>query len=840
MKKIILLILCTAVLMGQHQRGDSRQMPAIGILQGTVLDSSKNNPIEYASVSIINVRSNNVVTGAVTDAKGHFYISEIPLGKYTVMIEFIGYNKAIIESINLFPGKGGGSEHNLGYIQLASSAILMTEVDVVGEAPQLTQTIDKQIFRLDQSLTTQGGTASDALQKIPNVDVDIDGNISLRGDQNVTVLIDGKPSGMTHGDRRAVVDNIPAAMIDRVEVITNPSAKYDPDGMGGIINIILKRGMFEGLNGNTSVSVGEYGKFNASGMVNYRVKNWNLTANGSYRKGNRYGEGGREFNYIYSNPDSLSVLEQQTLRNRFPEDISLRVGGDYYLGSKNMFSLTTTFDTHDNRTENTVDYISPELEKILTLSWDIGTHWDYVIRYDRDFDRDEQDFIVDITYNTSVDESIEEQAEDGDNIGEEHNHNEDDGHTHANEHNSNLVISSDYTHPFSHNTIIEAGFKSTLKSFNTDLEYLFIPYLYSYSEDVHAAYATFSHQMTDRIGLKLGLRAEQVYTTADVAGESNTSDSTNIFTAIIDIAVKESPFDNPYFQLYPSVFLLVDMNENSKIQFGYGKRVNRPRRRSLNPFPRNTADFNHIRNGNPYLKPEFIDAFEFNFLSNTRKITFNTGIAFKKVTQMIQWWDRDQIVFDEQEYEVLTADNAGFSEQFNGNMMINFRPMPLFNFTFNIYGWKSSSTGSGESDLNAETHGFAGFSSLNMTIPKVARLELSGRFRGRMKITYGHIPASAMLDLGIQKSFLNRRLSLTFKIKDVFKTAKFTIYTEQEIESTIGQRTYVQTMDAWRQRDRRTLSLVLNYNFGKVEQKRGWNKKGMGRGNGGGGMEMDY
>ncbi|HIC38404.1 MAG TPA: carboxypeptidase regulatory-like domain-containing protein, partial [Candidatus Marinimicrobia bacterium] len=189
MKNLSIVILCTVVLMGQHQRGGSREMPAMGVLQGTVLDSSNNNPIEYASVSIINVRSDKVITGAVSDENGRFYISEIPLGKYKIMVEFIGYNKAIKEDINLFPGKGGGIEQNLGNIILSLSSVQMAGVDVIGELPQFIQTIDKKIFFVDQSLTIQGGTASDALNKIPSVDVDIDGNISLRGDQNVNVLI---------------------------------------------------------------------------------------------------------------------------------------------------------------------------------------------------------------------------------------------------------------------------------------------------------------------------------------------------------------------------------------------------------------------------------------------------------------------------------------------------------------------------------------------------------------------------------------------------------------------------------------------------------------------------
>ena len=835
-----ILIMLTYQSVAFAQRFDPSRLPKIGIVTGTVIDSTTGDPVAYASVSLISEKEQTVVTGGITDDQGHFRINEIQLGRYDLAVDFIGYEKTIIAGINLFPGDGGGIEQNLGTIQLVMTSLQMEQLDVYAESPQWVQTIDKQIFFVDRSLTIKGGTASDALKKIPNVDVDIDGNISLRGDLNVTVLLDGKPSGMTHGDRRAMVDNIPAAMIDKVEVITNPSAKYDPDGMGGIINIILKRGIFEGFNGSSSLSAGEYGKYNASGMVNYRVDNWNLTASGSYSKGNRYGKGERLFEYYYdSEPDSS--IEQKTLRNSIPKNISFRLGGDYYLGKKNTFSLTTTFGNHNNRNENSIEYIQPAIGEIISIDWDKGTSIDYTFRYDRDFDRQEQDLIVDLSYNTSMDEQIEEQLEQGEEISEEHHHEEDGAHSHADEYNSNLIFSTDYTHPFGEKTVLEAGFKSTLKSFNSDLEYLLLPYSYKYNEDVHAAYFTMSYKLTDRLGFKIGARAEQVNTNAEVSKESATeNDSTNVFTAVIDNAIDESPFDNPYFQIYPSLFLLYDFTQSSQIQFGYSKRVNRPHRRTLSPFPRNTSDVNHIRNGNPFLQPEYIDALEFNYFTNTRLLTFNTGLAFKKVMNMIQWWDRDMIVVDGKEYELLTADNAGHADQYTGHLMLNLRPLPLINLTLNVYGWKSTTYTSEEPDLNGESQGYAGFGNLNLNIPGIVRLELSSRFRGKMLITYGHIPASASLDLGLEKSFLNRRLSVVLKVNDVLNNAKFSIYTEQEMESLISNETYLQTMDAWRKRDRRTVSLALTYNFGNLEQKRKWDRSKMRGGDGGGMMDMDY
>lgn len=811
---------------GGGRKFDPSMMPKIGVIEGTVLDSMNGNPIEYASVSIISETDQTIVSGGITKADGSFKIEELRLGRYSVAVQFIGYDKKIIGPFNLFPGEGGGTEQNLGRIGLRISAIQMETVDVIEDAPAYIQTIDKQIFNVDKSLTVAGGTAEDALKKIPNVDVDIDGNISLRGDQNVTVLIDGKPSGMTHGDRRAMVDNIPAAMIERVEVISNPSAKYDPDGMGGIINIILKRGLFEGFNGNTTLTAGEYGKYNGSGMLNYRVGNWNLTGNGSYRLGNRYGDGARLFNYIYT--DSTRILNQNTLRIREPESISFRVGADYYLGLKNTFSFTATLESHDNFSESHISSIAPVNRNITTFDFDKGKTMEYSFRYDRDFENTGRGLVFDVTYNISVDEEIEEEKATGDK-------------TRSNENNSNIIILSDYTHPFGKKTIFEAGFKSTLKSFNTDLEYISLPFAFTFQEDVHAAYTTLSHKITDKFGLKLGARAEQVNTDASVTRSSSAaSDSVNVFTAIIDTAIASSPFSNPYFQIYPSAFLLYDISKNTKIQFGYSKRVNRPRRRSLNPFPRSTTDDSHIRTGNPFLRPEYSDVLEFNFFTNTRTMTFNTGVSYKRLTDMIQWWDRDILVVGNEEFEIMTADNAGFADRFVGHVMLNLRMMPFVNLTLNAYGWNSRSFGSGESDLNGESRGIGGFGNLNVTIPGIAKVELTSRFRGKMKINYGHIDPMVTFDLGIQKSFFDRRLSITLKINDLTNSGKFSIYTEQDIESFIGEN-FTQTMEAWRKRDRRTVSLVLNYNFGKLEQKRRWSREGMGRGGEGGGMmDMDY
>ena len=821
MKKITILLLCTTALMGQ--RDHTRQMPAIGVLQGVVLDSASNKPIEYASISIVRVRDDEIITGGIADTDGYFKIQKIPLGRYSVLVEFIGYNKAVIEEVNIFPREGGGIEQNLGDIKLSISSVQMAEVDVFGELPQFIQTIDKKIFFVDQSLTVLGGTATDALKKIPSVDVDIDGNISLRGDQNVNVLIDGKPSGLTQSDRRAMVDNIPAAMIDRVEVITNPSAKYDPDGMGGIINIILKRGQFEGMNGNTSITAGQFDQFNASGMLNFRREKFNVFSNASYRKGYRQGDGFRTFIMDYGTAADTS--KQITSRIRMPVSMSLRLGGDYYVTEKQTFTLSTTFSDHDNTSEESIHYIYPLDYEVKQDEEKFGLTNAVDLTYVRDYEDPQQKLELDISYSYSNDR--EEQTQ---------RYNEQDP-INADEWRTNMIIRGDYTHPFSKGTLLETGFKGTIKDFNSDLQYLVVPYDFIYGEDVYAFYATLAHDFSAIWGLKLGLRAEQVETSIRMNADGE-QDTTNIFTTLIDNAIAKAPFSNPYFKIYPSMFWMYTISEKDQLQFGYSKRVNRPRRWSMNPFPRDFFDTSHIRTGNPYVKPEFSDVMELNFSHFDRRLTLNTGVYYKKVKDIMRWWDSDFIAVGDTTYEVISSDNAGFGESNGIEFMVNYRPLPLINLMVSVTTWNSRTYGSGEADLNGTSSGYYARGMSTITLPRIARIELSSRYRGPMKFSDGDIKGSFTMDLAIQKGFLDNRLNLTFKVSDVFDSGKFRINTEQTVD--LGSLSYTQIMEAERRHSPRTMYLTLSYNFGKMEEKKRWGRGREGDHGGGGMMEMDY
>ena len=809
----LLIFLFSTVAYGQWS-GTRGKMPAIGVVNGSVMDSTSGQPLEYASISLVNMRSDEVVTGALSDKTGRFNIREVPLGRYRAVVEFIGYATKEISPINIFPGEGGGIEHDLGSMKLQISSVNLAQVEVLGES-QFIQTIDKQIFTVGKNLAASGGSGEDVLNQVPTVAVDIDGNITLRGDANVTVLIDGKKVGF---DRRSMVDNLQASMIEKVEVITNPSAKYDPDGVGGIINLILRRGAFEGFNGNTSLSAGEYNKNNISGNLNYRTDTWNVFSSTSYRTGERYSKGLRQFDYLYFDPsDSIRYLHQVTKRIRNSNNISFRFGGDLYPTPTTTISYTSTFSKRDQDSQEIVKTTRPVASILDVIENGLENDWDHSLSYENKFDSKDRKLNADISYGIGRENETEKNL--GNEVKDHHDH-------------KSIIASFDYEDKLGESFDLEAGFKTTLKTLDDDLFFQDGTYDYLYGEDIYALYTTLGYEINDRLGLKGGLRFEQVETKAKVAGD--TTDATSITHFLINQAVKKDEIDEPYSHFYPSVFLNFKLTEKEQIQFGYSKRVNRPRTRSLNPFPREMLDTTHIRTGNPYVKPEYSDVMEINFSSNSRKFNFNTGISYKHTTDAIAWWDRDEIIYNGVSYELLTSGNAESAKNLGGSVIINYRPMPLASFMLTTWWWRSETEGGQyEDDMTGTSYGMYNRGQFTLNIPTVARLELSVGGRGTMKITSGTIPANYGADLGLEKSFMENRLSVTLKVNDLFNNRKFIINTEQDYAE------YTQVMYAERKRGRRTTSINFRYNFGK-QQKKKWDRRNFGRGNGGGGMDMDY
>ena len=473
---------------------------------------------------------------------------------------------------------------------------------------------------------------------------------------------------------------------------------------------------------------------------------------------------------------------------------------------------------------------------------DDGYHIDHVLSYENKYDSQKQllkayasiAHEIDDVFETGTMESLNYKSSDSKTL----------------EDNTNVTMAVDYENEYGEKLGIETGLKFTIRDFGENLNYLEDKYENDYQEDIYAAYLVTKYNLTDRFGFKLGARFEQVETKANLSGPV-THDSTNIITSIFDSAIVKSPFDNPYTKIYPSAFLLYKLTDRQSMQFGYSKKVNRPNRRTLSPFPNNTQDISRLRNGNPYLRPEYSDVMELSFSSNSRKLNLNMSSSYKNTSDVIMWWDRDYVTFIDTErpsgpdtttYEILTAGNAENSKSINFSGNIMYRPMPLASIMIWGYSWNSTISDEGEADFNGNSRGMGFGGRLTLNIPTIARIELSGNGRGKMKITTGSIPSNYRVNLGIQRSFMKHRLSVTFKVNDLFDTGKFIIDTENEVRNGEGEIIYNQLMYAERQRQKRNTSIVLNYNFGK-QQKKKWSRgsfSGRSGGMGGGGMDMDY
>ena len=721
-----------------HQKRPA--MPAIGVLQGSIKDSTSMKPIEYASVSLVDLEHNELVTGGLSDKNGLVHITEIPLGKYVAVIAFMGYKKKEIGPLNIFPGEGGGIRQNFGEVKMSISSLNMATVDVLGEESTFIQTIDKKIFNVGRDISSSGGNGADVLRKVPSVDVDIDGVVSIAGDANVTILIDGKRSGRTGSGRRGEIENIAASMIEKVEVITNPSAKYDPDGVGGIINLVMKRGALDGFNGNVSAMQGDYKQQNLSGNVNYRTDKLNLFTSMNYRTGDRVGDGLREFQYAYIN--RIDSLFQNTSRTSTPSNLGFRIGGDYYPSTNKTIGYTLDILDHEEVEQNRINYlvntINPDFigENRMEEN-DNGYHIDHVISYENKYDAKEELLKAYGSFAHEIDDVFETGT-----IESQYGSDMRNSDSKTLEDNTNVTLAVDYENEYGeYNFGIETGLKFTIRNFGENLNYLNDKYENDYEEDIYAAYVVTKYDLTDRFGFKLGARFEQVETKASLSGPT-THDSTNIITKIFDLAISESPFNNPYTKVYPSAFLLYKLTERQSMQFGYSKKVNRPSRRTLSPFPNNTQDISRLRNGNPYLRPEYSDVMELSFSSNSRKLNLNMSSSYKNTNDVIMWWDRDYVTFDTTTYEILTAGNAENSKSINFSGNIMYRPMTLASIMVWGYSWNSTISDEGEADFNGNSRGMGFGGRLTLNIPTIARIELSGNGRGKMKITTGSIPSN--------------------------------------------------------------------------------------------------
>jgi outer membrane receptor protein involved in Fe transport len=780
-----------------------------GSLGGTLLDKETKSPLEFVNVLIFKGESASPVKVASTNDKGIFQFSNITPGNYRLEARFIGY-LPYKQNISI----QANQEAQLGEIRMNADTKVLRSVEVTGIRSNMKLEIDKKVFSVDQTIASAGASASDILKNIPSVEVDAEGSISLRNSSNVTIWINGKPSGLTADNRAQVLEQMPAESIDRVEVITNPSAKFSSEGSAGIINIILKKDRKAGYYGSIRAGASLPWGYNFGGNINYNNSKFDLYANIGFRDDSNTGSGytNRE-TYTTDALTELTTNYMNSLTDRDSEHhgLFLRGGVDYHINDKHTIGLSG-FSMNGGRQSNsdiTYDYLDTNLEltsKRQRTSTSDGDQKNSELTLDYQWDiGKEHNLHTILSFGTrnSPSESDYEQTDynpSGSVTGNSYQKQTDSGSE------DELEFQTDYTRKISENWRLEAGWKSSLSNrtsenqiyngtasgsgwtlpTNPDIENQF-----DYDEQIHAAYATLTGKITSKLGYQLGLRAEQTciaFTSTDVlSGESSSNDKN-------------------YLKLFPTIFLNYGLSEGNDIQLNYSKRINRPRGRSLNPFV-NISDSSNIWIGNPDLNPEYSHSFELNYLKTWERHTLSTSLYHRINQQVIQ-----DIRYLDNGVMYQSPSNVTNSTSSGMEFVVKDAFTKILETTTTLSLFRESMDGFTYRNKTYDgTSGFSWNARLNGTLllSKGLSGQVSGYYSAPRVIAQGEMKAAYSLDLGLRKNFLNRKLQLSINAQNLLNSFK--------LESTTrGDGFYQETSSQFMGR---SLRMNLTWNFGNQKPK---------------------
>ena len=818
----IITILCfTTFALGQRggrgggmsgQRIDPKNVPKIGVVYGTVIDSTSSTPIPYASISIINARSSTIMTGGITNEDGEFNVKEIPLGRHKIVVEYIGYKKREFGPFTFMPFGDNQTEYNLETISLSQTTLQMAGVEVEGERPLFVQTAEKRIFNVEKNSLSTGGNAIDALRQVPGIEVDPDDNVSLRGSSKVNLMIDGKPSSIAGGDVKSLLQSIPSANIADIEVMTNPGAKYDPEGMAGIINIVLKENKFAGFNGNVNTGGDSQGGTNLSGQVNYRTTSFNSFINLGMNERKRISSGNslRTMDFAaFSNR-----LDQVSESNSGGPNLFVKTGFEYFIDPSQSLAISTTI-SNGNRTSDgttfTIDSGPGDRKFIRTTNENNDRNgYDVNLNYDKKFKNPKQKLTSYARFSDGINDGLDEyynkDSGGDDYVNLDRAANGQDGTS------SGYDFKLDYVHPFNEGSKLEVGFASkstdrgdsqiaevfneSTNSFVSDREF---SNEFVYNETVHAAYL----QYGGSIGF-FGINAGGRYETVDMFSELKTTNE---------------KFENPYSSFYPSLSVTFGAPQLLQIQTSYSKRVNRPRSRMLNPFS-SRQDSKNLRVGNPFLKPEYTDSYEINFSRFSRGLSLSLGGYYRHTTDKMQRHKemRADGVSVATYANITDQKSQGIDYSVVGSLGKKLRLM----FSGSVF-WDELNTDLYGADYDNTSQGQRLRFTTMWNINPTTEYSFFMFYMPARDIAIGRMDAMSFSSMSLKKKFMEERFNLTLNVSDPFNLSGFSFYTE-------GENWEQQASRNW---SSRTVRLTLEYKFGKMEDKSRYSRQ---RGRG---MDMD-
>ncbi len=802
-------------------------------VSGRVRDASTSEFLQYVNVVVLRTKDSSLVNGTITDNNGKFEL-DIKKGKYLLRLTFIGY-KDIYQALEV-----KADNVALGVIQLDLGTQALQGVEITAERSMMEYQLDKRVINVDKNIVSAGGSATDVLENVPSVSVDQDGKVSLRGSGNVTVLVDGRPSELLGSDLQTVLEQIPSSTIESVEVITNPSAKYNPEGMSGIINIVLKEKGNRGFNGSIAASSGvginnnldkdqflfPQGSFSAA--LNYSTKKYAVFLNGDIRYFETSSNG---FSDKTLTANNVNILQDRfTTGNRLGR--GFKIGGDWYINKKNTLSLsynlrkggTPTKSESSERLYSRVDndslnpanpnnYFGLETGKrnmfFQTLT----------LNYEKKFNKKDQLLTIDANWN----------------IGEFSNNNIqirsfEEGTSelfylkNISKSNSDRAFATiNYVHPFSETLKLETGYN--LNYVNTNANYDYFPsrnmvrddsmsYVFKYKESIHAVFGTLGYSFNKKLSAQVGIRLEQVFRDGSKTQNSE------------ELSFPKDQDTKNYFSVYPTLHISYNFTDSQSGQVSYSRRINRPSPWSLAPY----IDINnpeYIRFGNPDILPEYTDAFELGYSKIFQKTTIFTSLYYRRTNNSMtdfsflwnkanadrygfEWvWDVAGAEYSDSIRIATTSMNLAKSSNYGMEVIIDQKITKWWkaNLSANLYGNYQDGRAFGGNLV--ETLNWDAKLNTTLTLSKNWIVQISGQYVPKRENIQGYSDPMYWFDMSIKKDILNKKGSLGIRFSDIFNTRERSsqTFTENFKQYSVNHRTS------------QSIVLSFNYRFGVVNKE---------------------
>jgi hypothetical protein len=788
-------------------------MPAKEIsITGKVIDAKSNQPLEYATIVLKNTDTQKI-SGGITDMEGKFDI-KTPTGNYEISVEFISFNS------KKYPKQNITSDLDLGTIKLSENSKSLNEVVIIAEKTTVDIRLDKKVFNIGKDLSIRGGNASDVLGNVPSVQVDVEGAVSLRGNENVTILIDGRPSALVGMNGAEALRQIPAEAIEKVEVITSPSARYDAEGTAGILNIILRKNKLVGFNGSLQLDLGVPARVGTAFNANWRTEKWNLFTNTGFRYNETPGNAFSDSRYFNRADTATARAIEQRNFDRLGRSVFTSFGAEYYINQNSSIigNIVYSFGNDDDVNSNEIErfFNNGDLKEATfrrESEAEDENRVQYTLDYVNNFDDTGKKLSINLQYSTEAEDKSNNITE----VNTQSNILNDLEFVLEDQDENSGLLQIDYVHAVGENIQFEAGYRGNYRDIfnsfyleeapNKDEDGNTIPVTldsplipdtnlnnsFNYEEFVNAAYFQYG-QKFNQISLLAGLRYE--YTNTEIVQQSTSTEK-----------------NRSYGNLFPTLNLGYEFNDEVSMTMGYNKRIRRPRGRSLNPFPSRSSEAN-IYTGNVDLNPVITDALDLGFLKRWEKLTLSTSIYYNISN------DSWESILERTGEETDNGDpvtrrfpiNLSTEERLGFEFTLSYRPFKVWNINsdFNIYnvttdGGYTNPVTDEYTDFSFENTAFSLRLNQKITLPGKTDVQINSNYRGANQGAQSSNNGIFTMDIAASKDFLNEKASISLNVSDVFNGRR------RESNSFIPGFSQTYSEFQWRQRQIR-VSLVYRFN----------------------------